>query len=54
MRLTDYDVKPLKNIDEAELELPKNEAFSFLRVFIKQVFGDRMEGFRVLKGVQHA
>lgn len=29
--LTDYDGKPLKNIDEAELELLKNEVLSHSR-----------------------
>ncbi len=63
MGLTDYDGRLLKNIDdaelelpatgEAELELPKDEAFISLTAFVKQVLGDRVEDVReskVLKG----
>lgn len=53
MGLPDYDGKPLKNIDDAELELPKDEAFVSLTAFAKQTLGDRVEGVReskLLKG----
>ena len=63
MGLSDYDGRPLKNIDDAELELPatgdaelelpRDEAFISLTAFTKQVLGDRVEGVReskVLKG----
>lgn len=63
MGLGDFGGKPLRNVDDAELELPatgepelelpKDEAFVSLTAFVKQALGDRVEGVResrLLKG----
>lgn len=59
MGLSDFGGKPLKNIDDAELELPatdkaklelpKDEGFISLTAFVKQTLGDRVEGVRESK-----
>ena len=60
MGLTEYDGKKLKNIDDADLELPesedeskietpKDEGFISLTAFIKQNLGERVEDVRESK-----
>jgi molecular chaperone HtpG len=59
MGLSDFGGKSLKNIDDAELELPatdkaklelpKDEGFISLTAFAKQTLGDRVEGVRESK-----
>ncbi len=57
--LNEYDGKALKNIDDADLELPavdekklelpKDERFIALSAFVKQILGDRLEAVRESK-----
>lgn len=59
MGLSEYGGKELKNIDDADLELPatdapkietpKDESFIALSAFVKQVLGDRLEAVRESK-----
>ena len=59
MGLNEYEGKPLKNIDDADLELPeedkpkietpKDEKFISLTAFVKQVLGERVEDVRESK-----
>ena len=64
MGLNEYDGKALKNIDDADLdlpatdekklELPKDERFIALSAFVKQTLGDRLEAVRESKVLSDA